>query len=516
MVTDAPDRVRELASLSKAELAKLGDLLDTTSGVELFESVDDMLAAEALQAMDSAVAASLLDALDSDHAANILREFKTAKRDALLASLPLKRAVVLRGLLSWPEDSAAAHMVPEALTVGANMTVLDAIATVREHAAGLRSDSRTTAYVYVIDADSHLLGVVAFRALVLADPERLVSELMTEDLIVVSPLTDKELAAQTLMTHNLMAVPVVDGENRLLGIIAEDEALDITQEEATEDAERQGGSAPLEVPYLRASPWLLWRKRVVWLLVLFVAEAYTGSVLRAFSDEMEAVIALAFFIPLLIGTGGNTGTQIATTLVRAMATGQVRFRDVPAPDVVDDGGRDGRPQRRNQWIARRRHGRGSARAGGQQQHGRTRQHQDAERGGDAARNVAGRSCRLLGGQRHPLHGEKEPNRKGQRRPHAQIAVRQKSGCADRVGRGDIHQICQSKVANRGDCENDEAYQCHTGDDEHYLQCFTHTRQMNADKECINGQVNPPSIANAEQAQRLYVCADEGGDRRRCD
>ncbi len=153
---------------------------------------------------------------------------------------------------------------------------------------------------------------------------------MTEDLIVVSPLTDKELAAQTLMTHNLMAVPVVDGENRLLGIIAEDEALDITQEEATEDAERQGGSAPLEVPYLRASPWLLWRKRVVWLLVLFVAEAYTGSVLRAFSDEMEAVIALAFFIPLLIGTGGNTGTQIATTLVRAMATGQVRFRNVPA------------------------------------------------------------------------------------------------------------------------------------------------------------------------------------------
>ncbi len=212
MVTDAPDRVRELASLSKAELAKLGDLLDTTSGVELFESVDDMLAAEALQAMDSAVAASLLDALDSDHAANILREFKTAKRDALLASLPLKRAVVLRGLLSWPEDSAAAHMVPETLTVGANMTVLDAIATVREHAAGLRSDSRTTAYVYVIDADSHLLGVVAFRALVLADPERLVSELMTEDLIVVSPLTDKELAAQTLMTHNLMAVPVVDGK----------------------------------------------------------------------------------------------------------------------------------------------------------------------------------------------------------------------------------------------------------------------------------------------------------------
>ena len=125
-------------------------------------------------------------------------------------------------------------------------------------------------------------------------------------------------------------LPVVDADGRLLGILTEDHALDIVAEETTEDAERQGGSAPLEVPYLRASPWLLWRKRIVWLLVLFVAEAYTGTVLRAFEDEMEAVVALAFFIPLLIGTGGNTGTQITTTLVRAMGTGQVRFRDLPA------------------------------------------------------------------------------------------------------------------------------------------------------------------------------------------
>ncbi len=330
VVTDAPDRARELASLSKGGLAKLGQLLDGTSGVELFESVDDKLSAKALQAMDPSLAAALLDALDSDHAANILREFKAPRRETLLTLLPLERALVLRGLLSWPEDSAAAHMVPETLTVRPDMSVSEAVASVREHASGLRSDSRTTAYVYVIDASSHLLGVVAFRALVLADSQRRVSELMTDDLIVVSPLTDKELAAQTLMGHNLMAIPIVDGDKRLLGIIAEDEASDIAEEEATEDAERQGGSAPLEVPYLRASPWLLWRKRVVWLLVLFVAEAYTGSVLRAFAQEMEAVIALAFFIPLLIGTGGNTGTQIATTLVRAMATGQVRFRDMPA------------------------------------------------------------------------------------------------------------------------------------------------------------------------------------------
>jgi len=219
-------------------------------------------------------------------------------------------------------------MVPEMLTVRPDMTVSEVIAAARANAAASLSDSRT-AYIFVTDEESHLLGLVPFRRLVLADPQQQVAELMDENLIVVSALTDAELAAQTLLDHNLLAVPVVGRDKKLLGIIAEDEAHDIAQDAATEDAERQGGSAPLEVPYLRASPWLLWRKRVVWLLVLFAAEAYTGTVLRAFEAELEAVVALAFFIPLLIGTGGNTGTQITTTLIRAMATGQIRFRDAP-------------------------------------------------------------------------------------------------------------------------------------------------------------------------------------------
>lgn len=330
VVTEPPDRARELAGLSKPELAKFGELLDGASAVELTESIDDKLAARVFSAIDPPRAAPLLEALDSDHAADILRECKGPKREALVAALPLERATVLRGLLNWPEDSAAAHMVPDTLTVRPDMTVPEAIAAVREHASGLRRDARTTAYVYVTDAGAHLLGVVTFRSLVLASAEQRVSELMGDAAFTVMPMSDAETAAQTLIHHSLLAIPVVDADKRLLGIITEDTALDIAEEEATEDAERQGGSAPLEVPYLRASPWLLWRKRIVWLLVLFAAEAYTGTVLRAFSDEMEAVIALSFFIPLLIGTGGNTGTQIVTTLVRAMGTGQVRFRDIPA------------------------------------------------------------------------------------------------------------------------------------------------------------------------------------------
>ena len=329
-VKDPAERTHQLAKLPTDELRTLGTLLDHRGATDLFESIDDDLAARVLAAMHAGEAADLVDALDLDHAADILRDIKAAPREEVLSALPQARAEALRGLLSWPEDSVAAHMVPEALTVRPAMTIGEAVAALRDDAATSRSDSRTGAYVYVTDADNRLLGVVAFRDLVLSDPQDTVAALTNSEVLSVSPLTDAEEAAQALMDHNLVAVPVVDADNRLLGILTENTAGDITEEEVTEDAERQGGSEPLDVPYLRASPWLLWRKRIGWLLLLFVAEAYTGTVLRHFEEEMEAVVALAFFIPLLIGTGGNTGTQITTTLVRAMATGQVRLRDVPA------------------------------------------------------------------------------------------------------------------------------------------------------------------------------------------
>ncbi|WP_304118720.1 magnesium transporter [Mycolicibacterium bacteremicum] len=329
-VRDPAERTHQLARLAAADLQALGPLLDRDDATELFESIDDELSARVLAAMTPQHAAAAVGALDLDHSADVLREMKDVPREGLLSALPQARADTLRGLLRWPADSVAAHMVPEALTVRPEMTVGDAVAAIRTDAATLRSDSRTGAYVYVTDADNRLLGVVAFRDLVLSDSGDSVSALTDRDVLSVSPLTDAEAAAQALMDYNLVAVPVVDDDNRLLGILTENTAGDITSEEVTEDAERQGGSEPLDVPYLRASPWLLWRKRIGWLLLLFIAEAYTGTVLRHFEEEMEAVVALAFFIPLLIGTGGNTGTQITTTLVRAMATGQVRLRDVPA------------------------------------------------------------------------------------------------------------------------------------------------------------------------------------------
>ncbi|MBP2455620.1 magnesium transporter [Mycolicibacterium lutetiense] len=320
--------LRQIAGLSAADRRHLGELLDTANGAELLTTIDDDLAARVLKAIPVPAGAGLLNELDAPQAAEILRRLGDSRRDSLLGAMAIDRAQVLRTVLSWPEDSVAAHMQPDVLTLAPTATVGEAVDQIRAHAAD-RPHDPTGAYVYVVGSDKALLGAVRLRSLVLTAADRPVAELL-DAVVTVAPLTDVEEAAMTLIDHKLDELPVVDAEGRLLGVLTEDDAVEIAEEEATEDAERQGGSEPLEVPYLRASPWLLWRKRIVWLLVLFAAEAYTGTVLRAFEEEMEAVVALAFFIPLLIGTGGNTGTQITTTLVRAMGTGQIRFRDVPA------------------------------------------------------------------------------------------------------------------------------------------------------------------------------------------
>lgn len=326
--SEPTERERQIAALSADDRGRLGGLLNAQNGPELLTTIDAHLAAKVLKSLPSPAAAGLIGALDAPDAAEILRRLDDPKRDSLLGAMVIDRARVLRAVLAWPEDSVAAHMQPDALTVTPTATVTQAVDQIRDHAAN-RPRGSAGAYVYVVDPAGGLLGAVRLRTLVLTPADRPVGELM-DDPLTVAPLTDVEDAAMTLIDHQVDELPVVDAEGRLLGILTEDDAVRVAEQEATEDAERQGGSAPLEVPYLQASPWLLWRKRIVWLLVLFAAEAYTGTVLRAFEEEMEAVVALAFFIPLLIGTGGNTGTQITTTLVRAMGTGQIRFRDVPA------------------------------------------------------------------------------------------------------------------------------------------------------------------------------------------
>lgn len=324
---DPRDRADQLADLSDAQVRTLVDLLDPPTAAELLGSLDPHAAAEVVHVVPAPVAAGLVDSLDADRAAELLRALPDAERASVLGAMRVARSAVVRGLLAWPDDSAAARMNPDVATVRPTMSVREAVDALRaQPAAGADSGEVWVTSEPTAAAGPALLGVVTFRALVLAAPEALVADLMREDVLSVDPTADQERAARLLRDHRLSALPVVD-DGRLLGVLTGDDVADIVEEEATEDAVRQGGAVPMDVPYLRASPLLLWRTRIVWLLVLFVTATITSSVLRHYEHELETVIALTLFVPLLIGAGGNAGTQITATVIRAMATGSVQLRD---------------------------------------------------------------------------------------------------------------------------------------------------------------------------------------------
>ncbi|MBX6342001.1 MAG: magnesium transporter [Thermomicrobiaceae bacterium] len=316
--------VDALAHLTSSQLARLAEMIGDTDFGELLGEMDPSDAADIIQRLTVADAADVLEAMSPDAAADVGGEIEPEDAEHILIEMEPVEAAELRDLLAYPPDTAGGRMTPAFVSIAPDLRADQAILALRR----LAQEAETIAYVYVTDEEDHLLGVLSLRNLVLARPDTPVVALIDTDIVTVPVTADQEVAARLLTEHNLRALPVVDEENRLLGIITADDVADILEQEATEDIERLGGSAPLEEPYLRARPSLLWRKRVIWLLALFFAEAYTGTVLRHFQDEVAEVVALSFFIPLLIGTGGNVGSQVVTTIVRAMAVGDVRFRDI--------------------------------------------------------------------------------------------------------------------------------------------------------------------------------------------
>lgn len=313
-----------LDDLSEAELARFFTILGEDELGDLIAELDPRDAARILSRMSNAQVADLLEAIDPDDATDIVEEIEPAAAEAIFVEMEPDEASEIRTLLAYPSDSAGGIMTPAFVSVSPDLRADQAVVALRR----LAEDAETVNYVYVTDADEKLLGVLSLHNLVLTRPDTLVRQLMIRDIVSVPVTADQEFAARLLTDRDLLAIPVVDDDERLLGIITADDVADVLEQEATEDFERLGGSEPLDEPYMRASPFHLARKRVGWLLALFLAEAYTGTVLRYYQDETAKVLALSFFIPLLIGTGGNVGSQVVTTVIRAMAVGEVRFRDV--------------------------------------------------------------------------------------------------------------------------------------------------------------------------------------------
>jgi magnesium transporter len=264
--------------------------------------------------------------LPPDDAADLIQAADEEHRDALLRLLDENTRREVLALLAYEEDEAGGLMSSRFARVRPDMKVDEAISYLRKQALSTH-ELETIYYVYVLDAQQRLLGIASFRQLFASPGERTIREVMDTDLVTAHEEMDQESLAQLFAEHDLLAIPVVDGEGRMKGIVTVDDIVDVVQEEATEDIQKYGGMAALDEPYLRIGLLDLLRKRVGWLSILFVGELFTTSAMESFSHQLEALTVLMLFVPLIISSGGNSGSQASTLVVRAMAVGEVRLRD---------------------------------------------------------------------------------------------------------------------------------------------------------------------------------------------
>ena len=267
--------------------------------------------------------ARLIEQMSHDDRADLLRRLEPKVVESILRLVDEADRRDIATLVKYPENTAGALMTTDYAWLPANITVEQALDRLRLQAP----DSETIYYVYVVDDQRRLLGVLTLRELILAPRKTLVNELMDEKPLTVRVTDDREKVAQDITHYDLLAIPVLDGENRLVGIITYDDVMDVVVSEATEDVHRMGAVAPLEESYLETSFVKLWWKRAGWLALLFVAELFTFTALSSFEDAIAAVVVLSLFVPLCISTGGNSGSQAATLITRAMALGQIGYGD---------------------------------------------------------------------------------------------------------------------------------------------------------------------------------------------
>ncbi len=298
--------------------------LDPTGKAELFLEARARDQKVLLDAMASAERRPFLRILAPDDAADLLQLQPTGEREALMGLLdPVKRREVA-ALLAYAEDEAGGLMNPRFARVRPDMLVDEAIAYLRRQP---REGAELIYYAYVLDAEQRLLGVLSFRDLFVARPGQRVSEVMVKDPVTVLEDTDQEAVSRVFAQHDLFAIPVVDADGRMKGVVTVDDIVDVVQEEATEDIHRLGGSEALGAPYLSVSFAGMLRKRAGWLSALFLGEMLTATAMARYQGEIAKAVVLALFVPLIISSGGNSGSQASTLVIRAMALGEVRLRD---------------------------------------------------------------------------------------------------------------------------------------------------------------------------------------------
>ncbi|MGG4265944.1 magnesium transporter [Peribacillus simplex] len=318
------DIAKEMKNISHEDQVNLIEYLPVEKGAKVFSYLTPEEQYRIFVNLSAEKAKLILTDQSIDDLVDIVLAIHPHQAEKLMKILSEDCQQKIRDLMIFPPETAGSLMTSDYIAARESWLVKDTLLHIRKIGAGVESIS----YIYALDSFGRLNGIVSIRELLLAEDDKALSTIMTPDVISVHVELDQQEAVQQLTNYNLSAIPVTTMDDRMIGIITFDDAMDVFEEEATEDIHKLGGSAPLDKPYLETSIWHIYRKRIGWLLLLFIAEAYTGTVLRHYEETLEHVIALAFFVPLLIGTGGNTGTQVVTTLVRSLALKELKFTDL--------------------------------------------------------------------------------------------------------------------------------------------------------------------------------------------
>jgi len=321
----APDQADLFHELEDQHQTALLPRLDPEDSADILEELEDEDAARLVATLPRAAAVRILNEMEPDEAADLLGEMEPAHAHRLVDEL--EDPAEVRPLLLHPEDTAGGLMTSEFLALGRRMSVADALAALRTW----KPDAEDIHEVYAVDRLGRLVGMIGMRQLLMQEPAALLGDVVDPETVFVSVGADQEEAARLMSRYDLGSLPVIDTQGILVGVITIDDVVDVLEEEATEDFQRFGGTEPLDRPYLESGILSVVRKRVGWLLLLFITETLTGSVLRHFEEEMAAVVSLAFFIPLLIGTGGNAGSQTTSTIIRALAVEDLDKRGLWRP-----------------------------------------------------------------------------------------------------------------------------------------------------------------------------------------
>lgn len=313
-----------LEDIPERELPVIFRILPKELAAEVFVEMDSTMQQLLIEAFSDTELREVMDELFMDDTVDIIDEMPATVAKRILRQTDPNTRKMINQLLAYPDDSAGSIMTTEYVDLKRDMTVDQAFDRIRK--VGL--DTETIYTCYVIDPGRHLLGIVTVKDLLLNEKSRSISDIMDENIIYANTLDDKEEVAGQFEKYDLMALPVVDKENRLVGIVTVDDAIDVIQEEATEDMEKMAAITPSDKTYFRTSVFSTFKARIPWLMLLMISATFTGAIISSFEEKLTVFPALIAFIPMLMDTGGNSGSQSSVTIIRGISLGDIEFRDI--------------------------------------------------------------------------------------------------------------------------------------------------------------------------------------------